>query len=234
MSEKEFFIGRTAAPTPENVLYDPDDFTTHGVIVGMTGSGKTGLLIDLLEEAALKGLPAIIIDPKGDLTNLLLHFPDLLPTSFEPWIDPEAARREGMSVPQLAEKTAANWQKGLAGCELGHDQLLALKNAVDYVVYTPGSNSGEPVNLLASFAPPAGLTWAEHREILRERISSTVTALLGLDRPQGHRPAALPRAHPGQQHHRNSLEQGRRAGSHRADHAGAIPALRAPGGLPGR
>ena len=180
MSDKEFFIGRTAAATPENVFYDPDDFTTHGVIVGMTGSGKTGLLIGLLEEAALKGLPAIIIDPKGDLTNLLLHFPDLLPASFEPWIDPEAARRENMTVPQLAEKTAANWQKGLAGYELGHDQLLALKNAVDYVVYTPGSNTGEPVNLLASFAPPAGLTWAEHREILRERVSSTVTALLSL------------------------------------------------------
>jgi len=180
MSDKEFFIGRTAAPTPENVFYDPDDFTTHGVIVGMTGSGKTGLLIGLLEEAALKGLPAIIIDPKGDLTNLLLHFPDQLPASFEPWIDPEAARRESLTVPQLAEKTAGNWQKGLAGYGLGHDQLLALKNAVDYVVYTPGSNSGEPVNLLASFSPPSGITWADHREILRERISSTVTALLSL------------------------------------------------------
>ena len=95
-----FYLGKIFDPsagqvTDQPILYDAKDLTTHAVVVGMTGSGKTGLLITLLEEAALQGLPAIVIDPKGDLTNLLLHFPDLLPADFEPWIDPEAARRAG-------------------------------------------------------------------------------------------------------------------------------------------
>jgi hypothetical protein len=185
MSDSSFYIGRSTAPTAagakaEAVRYDPDDLTTHGIIVGMTGSGKTGLLIGMLEEAALMGLPSIVIDPKGDLTNLLLHFPDLQPAEFEPWIDPEAARRQSLSVPQLAAETARKWKEGLAGWDLDRDELVALRDKVDYVVYTPGSTAGEPVNLLASFAPPAGLNWQEHREIMRERIASTVTALLGL------------------------------------------------------
>jgi hypothetical protein len=185
MSNSSFYIGRSvdvsaAGAKAEAVRYDPDDLTTHGIIVGMTGSGKTGLLISMLEEAALLGLPSIVIDPKGDLTNLLLHFPDMQPGEFEPWIDPEAARRQNMSIPQLAAETARKWKDGLAGWDLDRDELVALRDAVDYVVYTPGSTAGEPVNLLASFAPPTGLNWEEHREIMRERISSTVTALLGL------------------------------------------------------
>ncbi|MBI4926536.1 MAG: DUF853 family protein [Anaerolineae bacterium] len=188
MSDSSFYIGRAfdvladpkSAASMEAVRYDPDDLTTHGVIVGMTGSGKTGLLISMLEEAALKGLPSIVIDPKGDLTNLLLHFPEQQPSDFEPWIDPEAARREGMTVPQLAETTAARWKAGLQSWDLDSDELSALQQAVDYVVYTPGSSAGNPVSLLSSFAPPHGLNWEEHREILRERISATVTALLGL------------------------------------------------------
>jgi hypothetical protein len=185
MSASSFYIGRSvdvsaAGAKAEPVRYDPDDLTTHGIIVGMTGSGKTGLLIGMLEEAALLGLPSIVIDPKGDLTNLLLHFPDMQPGEFEPWIDPEAARRQNLSLPQLAAETARKWKDGLAGWDLDRDELVALRDAVDYVVYTPGSTAGEPVNLLASFAPPAGLNWQEHREVLRERISSTVTALLGL------------------------------------------------------
>lgn len=181
MGDLSFFIGRSTDPDkPEPTLYEADDLTTHGIVVGMTGSGKTGLVVDLLEEAALKGLPSIVIDPKGDLTNLLLHFPEQSPADFEPWMDPEAARREGLTVPELAEKTAANWTNGLAGWGLGREQLSALAGAVDYVVYTPGSSAGEKVNLLASFAPPRGLNWDEHAEILRERISSTAIALLGL------------------------------------------------------
>lgn len=188
MSNAPFTIGRTvdltapqsSSATGEIVQYDPEDLTTHGIIVGMTGSGKTGLLIDLLEEAALRGIPSIVIDPKGDLTNLFLHFPNLAPADFEPWIDPEAARRASLSVSQLAEATASRWREGLQSWNLGRDQLLALQQAVDYVLFTPGSSSGQPVNLLSSFNPPAALNWEEHRDILRERISSTVTALLGL------------------------------------------------------
>jgi len=149
------------------------------VVTGMTGSGKTGLCIGLLEEAALHNTPAIIIDPKGDLTNLLLHFPGLLPADFEPWIDPESAKRDGKTTTQMAEETAAKWKKGLADWGLGEEQLKALGDTADFSIYTPGSSSGIPVNILSSFQAPE-LDWESNAEVLRERINSTITALLGL------------------------------------------------------
>ncbi|HOD03723.1 MAG TPA: type IV secretion system DNA-binding domain-containing protein [Anaerolineaceae bacterium] len=161
------------------VLYDPADLTTHAIITGMTGSGKTGLGIGMLEEAALQRIPAIIIDPKGDLTNLVLHFPDLLPQDFEPWLDPEAARRAGKPLQDMATETAARWKQGLADWGLGREQLLALQQAAQYSIFTPGSSSGLPVNILSSFRAPE-IPWEENSEILREKVSSTVTALLGL------------------------------------------------------
>jgi len=180
----QFFLGKVfdmqaGKLTDELLQYDPADLTTHAVVTGMTGSGKTGMCVGLLEEAAIEGIPAIIIDPKGDLTNLLLHFPNLLPSDFEPWIDPEVARREGKSAAQAAQDTAENWKKGLAGWGLGPDELSLLNQSVDFAVYTPGSSAGVPVNILSSFAAP-GLPWDENREILREKISTIVTALLGL------------------------------------------------------
>jgi len=180
----EFYLGKIFDMeqnklTDEPLRYDPADLVTHGIITGMTGSGKTGLGVGILEEAAIEGIPALIIDPKGDLTNLLLHFPDLLPSDFEPWIDPDSARREGKTIRQKAEETAAQWSKGLADWGLGREQLLLLKDSVDFGVYTPGSTAGTPVNILSSFAAP-GLPWEENREILREKISTVVTALLGL------------------------------------------------------
>jgi len=180
----QFFLGKVfdmqaGKLTDELLQYDPADLTTHAVVTGMTGSGKTGMCVGLLEEAAIEGIPAIIIDPKGDLTNLLLHFPNLLPSDFEPWIDPEVARREGKSAAQAAQDTAENWKKGLAGWGLGPDELSLLNQSVDFAVYTPGSSAGVPVNILSSFAAP-GLPWEENREILREKISTIVTALLGL------------------------------------------------------
>ncbi|MCX8025100.1 MAG: DUF87 domain-containing protein, partial [Thermanaerothrix sp.] len=179
-----FYLGRIFDPAKNEVsetplIYDPADLTTHAVITGMTGSGKTGLCISLLEEAALQGIPAIIIDPKGDLTNLVLHFPELRPEDFEPWLDPESARRSGKSLSELAAETAQMWREGLAKWGLGPEQLTALQEAVDYTIYTPGSSAGVPVNILTSFAAP-DVPWEENREILREKISSTVTALLGL------------------------------------------------------
>lgn len=182
--EKNFYLGRifdvkSAKTTEEAYLYEPADLTTHAVITGMTGSGKTGFCIGLLEEAALKGIPAIAIDPKGDLTNLILHFPDLLPTDFHPWIDPDAARREGKTVDELAAITAANWKKGLGDWGLGKEQLQKLKDSVEFTIYSPGSSSGVPVNILASFQSP-DIEWSGNEEILREKIASIVTALLGL------------------------------------------------------
>jgi len=180
----KFFLGKAYDLKQNEMLdkiiqYDPDDLTTHAVITGMTGSGKTGLGVIMLEEAALHGIPAIVVDPKGDLTNLLLHFPDLLPGDFQPWVDQDAARREGISVEEAAQKAASLWKNGLASYGIEKPQLEALQNAVDFAVYTPGSDSGLPVSILASLSAPP-IPWEGNKEILRDKISSTVTALLGL------------------------------------------------------
>ena len=131
----KFYLGNAydlekSAMGEDQVIYDPDDLTTHAMITGMTGSGKTGLGVIMLEEAALQGIPAIVVDPKGDLTNLLLHFPDLLPEDFQPWVDADAARREGKSVQEAAEGAAALWKKGLASYGIGKPELEALRDAV--------------------------------------------------------------------------------------------------------
>ncbi|MFZ5857684.1 MAG: helicase HerA domain-containing protein [Chloroflexota bacterium] len=183
-TQGNFFLGRLfdAAKgklADKALLYDPADLTTHGLVTGMTGSGKTGLCVGILEEAALQNIPAIIIDPKGDLTNLLLHFPDLLPADFQPWLDADVVRRDGKTLESAAKETAENWKKGLADWGIDRERLLALKNAAEFAVYTPGSDAGIPVSVLSSLAAPT-IPWEENREILRERISSTVTALLGL------------------------------------------------------
>ncbi|KAF0107877.1 MAG: hypothetical protein FD146_1508 [Anaerolineaceae bacterium] len=183
MTDK-FYLGKLHDPASgkaagQPVQYDPGDLTTHGVVVGMTGSGKTGLCIALMEEAALQGIPAILIDPKGDLTNLLLHFPDLAPQDFQPWLDPELARRAGKSVEQASTDAALAWRNGLAEWGIDRERMLALKNAAQFAVYTPGSDAGIPVSVLSSLAAP-GLDWATNREVLTERIASTVTAILGL------------------------------------------------------
>ena len=180
---RDFYIGREydlldGRISGGEVMYNPSDLTTHAVVTGMTGSGKTGLCIGLLEEAALKGLPAIIIDPKGDLTNLLLHFPDLAPSDFEPWIDPDAARLKGKSARLMAEEAAAGWGSSIDDWGLSRGALSTLK-AFSFAVYSPGSTSGIPVNILSSFKAP-DIPWQGNEEALRERISSTVTAVLGL------------------------------------------------------
>lgn len=184
MTDLTFYLGRLFDPkaaklTNKDLNYDSADLTTHAVVTGMTGSGKTGLCIALLEEAALNGVPAVIIDPKGDLTNLLLHFPELLPEDFQPWIDPEVVRRANMTPEKAAEEAADAWQKGLKEWGMKQDRIMDLKNSVKFSIFTPGSNSGIPVSVLSSLDAP-DLDWEENREVLRERITSTVTALLGL------------------------------------------------------
>lgn len=183
-NRKDFFIGRRFDPATksvgaDSVFYDPADLTTHMFVTGMTGSGKTGLCISIMEEAALQKIPAVVIDPKGDLTNLLLHFPAFSPSDFQPWLDPEAARRADKPIEQVAAETAAMWQKGLSDWGITGADLEELKNAVDFIIYTPGSTAGVPINILSSFAAPE-IDWQENQEILRERISSNITALLGL------------------------------------------------------
>lgn len=180
----QFFMGRIVDPatgkaSSDPLLYDSEDLTTHAVVVGMTGSGKTGLCIGMLEEAALNKIPALMIDPKGDITNALLHFPNLTPQDFQPWVNPDQARREGKTIEQAAEETAASWRKGLEDWGIGSDRLQKLADSVHFAIYTPGSDAGIPVSILASLKAPQ-IPWDSNREMLREQISSTVTALLGL------------------------------------------------------
>ncbi len=179
-----FYLGRNydlqnGKLTGQSLEYDPADLTTHAVVTGMTGSGKTGLCIGLMEEAALQGIPAILIDPKGDLTNLLLHFPNLAPADFQPWLDADTIRRQGKTLEQAASETAEQWQQGLAEWDITPERILALANAAQFSVYTPGSDAGRQISVLSSFEAPQ-MPWEGNREILREKISSTVTALLGL------------------------------------------------------
>ena len=183
-TENKFYLGRLMDPdtgqtSQEPLLYDPDDLTTHALVVGMTGSGKTGLCLDILEEAALNQIPALMIDPKGDITNALLHFPELRPSDFEPWLNVNEARHEEKSIEEVAAETAEKWRQGLTAWDITPDRIQALKDSVHFSIYTPGSDAGLPVSILASLQAPE-LPWDENREILREKISSTVTGLLDL------------------------------------------------------
>ena len=137
------------------ILYDSKDLNTHAVIIGMTGSGKTGLGIGILEEALIDNIPIIAIDPKGDLTNLLLNFPDLSPEDFRPWVNAQDALNKGLTIDQFAAMQAETWRKGLADWGQDPDRIARLKAAADFTVYTPGSHAGLPVSVLRSFSPPA-------------------------------------------------------------------------------
>lgn len=170
-----FDLGSSTIVGP-HVHYDARDLTTHAVCVGMTGSGKTGLCVGLLEEAAIDRIPAIIIDPKGDMGNLLLHFPELRPEDFQPWINEDDARRKNLSIDDFADSTSRLWQKGLADWGITSDRIRMLRDSVDYVVYTPGSESVQAVNVLGSLHAPV----ETDIESLRETIAATVAALLGL------------------------------------------------------
>ena len=179
-----FYLGRpwdldADAPRPGALLYDSRDLLTHALCVGMTGSGKTGLCIGLIEEAAIDGVPALVIDPKGDLGNLMLTFPDLAPAEFLPWVEEGAAERQGISREQLAEREAKKWRDGLASWGEGPERIRRLREAAEVTIYTPGSTAGRPLAVLSSLAaPPAALR--EDAELLRERVTTTAAGLLGL------------------------------------------------------
>jgi hypothetical protein len=179
-----FYLGREYDPAtkqqkPAPLLYDSRDLVTHAVCVGMTGSGKTGLCIGLLEEAAIDGIPALIIDPKGDLSNLLLTFPDLRPEDFAPWVNLDDAARKGIPAAEYPKQQAELWSKGLAEWGQSGDRIRMLRNAAEFAIYTPGSNAAIPISVLKSFDAPTGVA-AEDREIYAERIQATATSLLGL------------------------------------------------------
>lgn len=175
---RKYDLGQRKA-LPEPLLYDSKDLVTHAVCVGMTGSGKTGLCLSLLEEAAIDGIPAICIDPKGDLGNLLLTFPEQRPSDFEPWVDPAEAAQQGKSVGDFAAETAARWRAGLESWDQQPDRIARLRAAVDLAIYTPANRAGIPLTVLRSFSPPSA---AELNDVagMRERIMSTVSGLLAL------------------------------------------------------
>src|SRR5262245_35735420 len=166
-----FYLGRTVAPEPagQPYLYDAKHLTTHGVVIGMTGSGKTGLSVALLEEAAIDGIPAIVIDPKGDLGNLLLTFPRLAPGDFEPWVP------HGSTAPEEARR----WPEGLFGWGQDGARIERLRAAAEIAIYTPGSKTGRPIAITGSLAAPSVEERADE-EALSERIGQVATSLLGL------------------------------------------------------
>ena len=177
-----FYIGRgydasKDALADEPLMYDSRDLTTHAVCVGMTGSGKTGLCISILEEAALDGIPSLVIDPKGDIANLMLTFPGLTAAEFQPWIDRAEAGRKGTTPEALAAKTAETWKNGLAEWGEDGDRIRRFRESVDIAIYTPGSTAGLPLSILRSFAPPPE---GSDPVATRERISAAVAGLLGL------------------------------------------------------
>ncbi len=179
-----FYLGRPydlkkqqASEAP--LLYDSKDLVTHAVCVGMTGSGKTGLCLSLLEEAALDGVPAILIDPKGDLPNLLLTFPQLRGEDFLPWINADDAAKKGLTPEAFAAQQAEMWKKGLAEWGQDGERIQRLRDAADFTIYTPGSNAGLPVSILRSFEAPAPAV-RDDPELLQDRVTATVAGLLGL------------------------------------------------------
>jgi hypothetical protein len=179
-----FYLGRSydlaqGKAKEDLLLYDSKDLVTHAVCVGMTGSGKTGLCISLIEEAAIDGVPAILIDPKGDLGNLLLTFPLLRGEDFLPWINLDDARQKGLSAQDYANQQAEMWRKGLASWGQDGARIQRLRDSADFAIYTPGSSAGIPISILKTFSAP-GQSVLDDNETMRNRVSSTVTSLLGL------------------------------------------------------
>jgi Helicase HerA, central domain len=179
-----FYLGKnfdtvSGKMSDDVVLYDSKDLTTHAVIIGMTGSGKTGLGIGLLEEALVDNIPVIAIDPKGDLSNLLLSFANLSPEEFRPWVNLEEANRQGLDPDAFAKQQADMWKKGLGDWGQDASRIKKMRDSIDFSIYTPGSSAGLQVSVLRSFDVPETAVMSDS-DALRERIQTTVTGLLGL------------------------------------------------------
>jgi hypothetical protein len=178
----DFLLGGQIDPathqrTDKHTTVGSGDFTTHGVIVGMTGSGKTGLGIVLIEEALSAGVPTLLIDPKGDLTNLCLTFPNLAPGDFQPWVNEGDATKAGQSVADFAAAQASTWTEGLKGWGIDGTRIGALRQSVGFTIYTPGSNGGVGLNIIGSLAAPGA---DADSEVVADEIEGFVSGLLSL------------------------------------------------------
>jgi len=180
----KFYLGKELDPQGKGIssnllLYDSKDLTTHAMIIGMTGSGKTGLGMALLEEALMDSIPVLAIDPKGDITNLLLSFPDQDPEDYLPWVNPDQAASEGLSPAEYASREASKWQKGLSGWGIDSRRISSMRNSVNFNIFTPGSDAGIRIDLLGSFScPPENIL--NDRDLFLDKVQSTASNLLSL------------------------------------------------------
>lgn len=179
-----FYLGKVINPTDQKIadtplLYESKNLTTHAICIGMTGSGKTGLGISIVEETSLDKIPSILVDPKGDLTNLLLTFPDLSRNEFKPWVDPAEAERKGLSLDAFADTTAKTWREGLEKWGEDGNRIQRLKDSVEMAIYTPASKAGIPISILSSFHAPSQETLLDNTA-MRELVMTTTSSLLGL------------------------------------------------------
>lgn len=174
-----FYLGRGVEQPEELVLYDSRDMTTHAMCVGMTGSGKTGLCVGILEEAAIDGIPAIVVDPKGDMTNLMLSFPDLSADDFRPWVNADDAHRKNVDIEQLAEMEAEKWQSGIASFGQDAARISKMRETTEFTIYTPGSVSGRPISIVKLLDVPEAQI-VQDEEAFNEYVSGTAGSLLGL------------------------------------------------------
>ena len=174
----QLYIGRESV-TGEKVHLKASTLTTHGVIFGMTGSGKTGLGVNMLEEALLSGIPTLILDPKGDMGNIMLNFPDSNPEDLEPWMDESKAKRKGVTVTDLATKESTERRADLAGDDITPERIARLRDNTEFKIYTPGSSIGVGMNILGSLKAPE-LDWEDSSEIIRDEIEGLVSSVLVL------------------------------------------------------
>jgi hypothetical protein len=179
-----FYFGKEVDPktleiTDNLLLYRSKDLTTHAVIIGMTGSGKTGLGVGIIEEATIDKIPSIIIDPKGDMGNLLLTFPDLKPGDFEEWVDPDEAQNKEMDSKSYAEEVANNWENGLKSFYQDKNRIKLYKESADFTIYTLGSSAGIPLSVLSSFDAPSE-DILDDPDTFSSIINSMVMGLLAL------------------------------------------------------
>ncbi len=178
---KLFYIGKEKLEDGNTIplVYKNKHLRTHAAIIGMTGSGKTGLGISILEEAAIDNIPSIIIDPKGDMGNLLLTFPNLQGKDFKPWIEEQDAINNGLSVDELAQKTATLWENGITKDFQNKERIKKLKDSADFTIYTPGSSAGVQISILSTFKAPNAEV-LEDSDLLTSLINSTVSSILSL------------------------------------------------------